>query len=154
MEAQGWWALHWGLLKQTAIRPTHRRSIPSVSLIMLFPWEGKSEFPDAVCYITGILEQQWTRSNVHAYLNLSAAGATIDSGCFWHVCSCLCESPELHDWLVFFVPSGRTQMAVLGDCSHALRGISSCVAPNSSILSPFLFSHRSQLQGLQNPHYK
>lgn len=32
----------------------------------MFPWEGKAEFPDAVCYRTGITEE-WTRSNVHTY---------------------------------------------------------------------------------------
>lgn len=25
---------------------------------VMFPWEGKPEFPDAVCHITGIFEQQ------------------------------------------------------------------------------------------------
>lgn len=45
-------------------------------------------------------------------------------------------------------------MAVLGDRSHAPRGVSLCVSPNSSILSLLPFSQRKQFQGLHNPLQK
>lgn len=122
---------------------------------VMFPWEGKPEFPDAVCYITGIFEQQWRgQTSMLSLLDLSAAAAPTGHGCLWYVCCCLCEGPELHDWLDFFLLSAKTQMAVLGDRSRALRGVSLCLSPNSSILSFLLFSQRKQFQGLHNPLQK
>lgn len=141
----------------TNTNPAHayRINIKHVIDHVMFPWEGKPEFPDAVCYITGIFEQQRQgQTSMLILLDLSAAAVPIGHGCFWYVCSCLCEGPELHDWLVFFLLSERTQMAVLGDCPHALRGVSLLVSPNSSLLSLLLFSHRKQFQGLHNPLQK
>lgn len=74
----------------------------------MFPWEGKPKFPDAACYITGILQHQWTTSNVHAY--------SFRSQCccyYWpwvlltHLFLSLQGSRITHDWLVFLLLSER-----------------------------------------------
>lgn len=60
-------------------------------------------------------------------LDLSAAAATIDHGCFWHVCSCLCQGPELHmtDLFSFSSLKGhRWQCLVI---AHRPWGVSPCV---------------------------
>lgn len=89
----------------------------------MLPWEGKPEFSDAVCYITGILEQQRTKSNVHAYsfrsqcyccyywpwvlltcLFLSLQGSRIT----WPTCflSPLWEDPDGSAWWPLTCPEG------------------------------------------------
>lgn len=118
--AHWWCALHWGLLKQTAMQPVHTRSISSVSLIMLcFPGRENLNFQMLSATSQGYLKNNWQGQTSMPILSDLSAAAAIGHGCFWYVCSCLCEGPELHDWLVSFLLSERTQMAVLADRSHA-----------------------------------
>lgn len=153
--AHWWCALHWGLLKQTAMQPVHTRSISSVSLIMLcFPGRENLNFQMLSATSQGYLKNNWQGQTSMPILSDLSAAAAIGHGCFWYVCSCLCEGLELHDWLVSFLLSERTQMAVLGDRSHAPRTVSLLMSPNSSIVSLLPFSQRKQFQGLHNPLWK
>lgn len=96
------------------------------------------------CCTTAILEQRWTRANVQAYSFRSQRRCCHDWPRVLLMNLFLSPQPSriALDWLVnFFLPE-RAQMVVLGDCTHALRDISLCVVPNSSILSPLLFCHR------------
>lgn len=106
----------------------------------MFPWEGKSEFPDAVCYITEIFEQQQQgQTSTLILLDLSAATTPIGHGCLWYVC--LCKVPQLHEWLAFFSSLKRPRWQCLVT-THMPRGVSPCMCHQTALFCHSSFSVR------------